>query len=85
MNVNIILNLSCYVITKHMQYETCRFVPFTRCENITLFFMCNCFIIRYMPDDFSAVSKNTERSFFYGVLITLAPEFVEALILDIRK
>ena len=37
-------------------------VPFNRYENITLFFMCNCycFIIRHMPDDFSAVSKNTE-------------------------
>jgi len=37
-----------------------------------------------MPDEWSAESKKTERGFFYAVLITLAREYVENLVLDCR-
>ena len=37
-----------------------------------------------MPEDWTADHK-TEREFFWGVLTTLAPEYVEALIKDCRQ
>ena len=37
-----------------------------------------------MPDEWSGNSK-TERTFFWDVLVTLAPEYVEALIKDCRR
>ena len=39
----------------------------------------------YIPDDWSLEHiKRIERAFFFGVLITLAPEYVEHLVIDIR-
>ena len=37
-----------------------------------------------MPDDWTGSSK-TERTFFWDVLVTLAPEYVEELVLDCRR
>ena len=37
-----------------------------------------------MPEDWKGDSK-TERGFFYSVLITLAPEYVDELIKDCRR
>ena len=40
----------------------------------------------YMPDEWSLQNvKKIEREFMFGQLITLAPEYVEMLVLDIRK
>ena len=40
----------------------------------------------YVPNEWSLASpKKIERDFFFGVLISLAPEYVEQLILDIRS
>ena len=39
----------------------------------------------YMPNEWDLQNvKKVERNFFYGVLISLAPEYVEQLVLDIR-
>ena len=39
----------------------------------------------YMPDEWSIANpKKLERAFFWAILISLAPEYVEQLILDIR-
>ena len=37
-----------------------------------------------MPDEWNGGSK-TERNFFWGVLVTLAPEYAEQLVLDCRE
>ena len=40
----------------------------------------------YMPDEWSLDNpKKIERDFVFGVLVTLAPEYMEQLVLDIRK
>ena len=40
----------------------------------------------YMPDEWSVQNpKKIERNFMFGILISLAPEFVEHLVLDIRQ
>lgn len=40
----------------------------------------------YMPSEWSlANSKKIERNFFFGILISLAPEYVEQVVLDIRS
>ena len=40
----------------------------------------------YMPDEWSVQNpKKIERNFMFGILISLAPEYVEQLILDIRS
>ena len=40
----------------------------------------------YIPNEWSLQNpKKIERAFFFGVLISLAPEYVEQLILDIRN
>jgi len=39
----------------------------------------------YIPDSWSADSKLLERPFFYGVLVSLAPDYVQALIKDCRE
>ena len=36
----------------------------------------------YMPSEWTATNRRTERSFFYGVLTTLAVQFVEDLVHD---
>ena len=38
----------------------------------------------HMPGDWTGNHK-TERPFFYGVLTSLAPEYVEQLIIDCRR
>ena len=38
-----------------------------------------------MPEEWLADSKKAERSFFYAVLMTLAPEYLEQLVLDVRQ
>ena len=38
---------------------------------------------RYIPDDWTA-DKKTERNFFWSILITIAPEFVEQIVTDCR-
>ena len=38
----------------------------------------------YMPSDWSGNSK-TERPFFWAILVTMAPEFAEQLVLDCRR
>ena len=38
----------------------------------------------HMPDDWTGNNK-TERTFFWDVLVTLAPEYVEELVLDCRR
>ena len=38
----------------------------------------------YVPSDWSAQAKKTERPFFWAVLITLAADFVEHLVNDVR-
>ena len=38
----------------------------------------------HMPDEWTGNSK-TERPFFWSVLITLAPDYVEQLIIDCRE
>jgi hypothetical protein len=38
----------------------------------------------HMPDEWGGNSK-TERTFFWDILVTLAPEFVEELIKDCRR
>ena len=38
----------------------------------------------YMPTDWTGNSK-TDRTFFYDILVTLAPEFVEELVKDCRR
>ena len=40
--------------------------------------------LEYMPDNYNG-NKDTDRTFFYQILCTLGVEFVEALILDIRR
>ena len=40
--------------------------------------------LSYMPDTWGPTSKLLERPFFYGVLVSLAPDFVTALIKDCR-
>ena len=37
----------------------------------------------HMPDEWRQDLKKAERSFFWAVLTTLAPEFVEQLVLDV--
>ena len=40
----------------------------------------------YLPSEWGANSlKKIERNYFFGILITLAPEYVEQLVLDIRS
>ena len=39
---------------------------------------------QHIPEEWMADSKKAERTFFWAVLMTLAPEFVEELILDVR-
>ena len=39
----------------------------------------------HMPDEWRQDLKKVERSFFWAVLTTLAPEFVEQLVLDVRQ
>ena len=39
----------------------------------------------FMPPDWTGENTKTERGFFWGVLSTLAPEYVEALIKDCRR
>ena len=39
----------------------------------------------HVPEEWLADSKKAERSFFYAVLMTLAPEYLEQLVLDIRQ
>ena len=39
---------------------------------------------KYMPDDWANGHHRTDRAFFFGVLATKAPGFVEQLILDSR-
>ena len=39
----------------------------------------------YMPSEYSAESKKTDRNFFWAVLITLANDFCEQLIIDCRE
>ena len=39
----------------------------------------------YMPKEYSSTSKKTDRNFFWAVLITLANDFVEQLIIDCRE
>ena len=39
----------------------------------------------FMPPDWTAESSKTERGFFWGILTTLAPEYVEELIKDCRR
>ena len=39
----------------------------------------------HMPDEWQQDLKKVERSFFWAVLTTLAPEFVEELVLDVRR
>ena len=40
----------------------------------------------YMPDEWTVLNvKKIEKKFFMGVLITLAPEFVEQTVLDIEN
>ena len=41
--------------------------------------------LSYMPDTWGPDSKLLERPFFYGVLITLAPVFVQELIKECRE
>ena len=41
--------------------------------------------VAYMPSEFSAVNKKTERNFFWAILATLASEFCEQLIIDCRE
>ena len=38
-----------------------------------------------MPDDWMGAPKKRERSFFYAVLMTQAPEYCEALVRDCRQ
>ena len=38
----------------------------------------------HMPDEWTGNSK-TERTFFWDILVTLAPEYVEELVLDCRR
>ena len=38
----------------------------------------------YVPSDWTANSKKTERSFFWSILISLAPEYVDQLVKDVR-
>ena len=38
-----------------------------------------------MPPDWAADNNKTERTFFWGVLTTMAPEYVEELIKDCRR
>ena len=38
----------------------------------------------YMPDEWNGNSK-TERTFFWDILTTLAPEYVEELVKDCRR
>ena len=38
-----------------------------------------------MLDEWRADLKKAERTFFWSVLTTLAPEFVEELVLDVRR
>ena len=39
----------------------------------------------YMPSEWNVQQpKKIERNFFFGILISLAPEYVEQLVLDIR-
>ena len=41
--------------------------------------------LEYMPNQWSLqYQKKIDRNFFFGVLSTLSPEFVEQLVLDIR-
>ena len=40
--------------------------------------------LQYLPDQWSANAKILDRVFFYGVLTTLAPDFVDKLIKDCR-
>ena len=39
----------------------------------------------HIPEEWRADAKKVERSFFWAVLTTLAPEYVEELVLDVRK
>ena len=39
----------------------------------------------HMPDEWRADLKKVERTFFWYVLTTLAPEFVEELVLDVHR
>ena len=40
----------------------------------------------YMPTEWSLQNqKKIERNFFFGILISLAPEYVEQVVLDIRS
>ncbi len=38
-----------------------------------------------MPEEWRHDLKKAERTFFWAVLTTLAPEFVEQLVLDVRS
>ena len=41
--------------------------------------------LEYIPSDWNLQNvKKIERNFMFGVLISLAPDFVETLVLDIR-
>ena len=40
----------------------------------------------YLPSDWSlANTKKVERNWFFGVITSLAPEYIEMLVLDIRS
>ena len=41
--------------------------------------------MEYMPSDWTATSKKTERPFFWSILISLAPQYVEQLVKDVRE
>ena len=41
--------------------------------------------LHYMPSDWSAISKKTEKPFFWEILSTCAPEYVEQLLIDCRE
>ena len=40
---------------------------------------------RYLPDQWEPTSKTLDRNFFYGILSTLAPNYVSNLIIDCRE
>ena len=40
----------------------------------------------YLPDDWTLQNpKKIERNFFFGILISLAPQFMETVVLDVRS
>jgi len=39
---------------------------------------------KYIPENWFRVKKNRERGYFYGILFTLMPDYVEQLVEDCR-